>query len=99
RDYKVTGVQTCALPIWTFVLGDLERATDRDRDDRGLVGTQSDDAAAGDADQVTEHGRIEAAGCLTAGLAGRRERLAGGRGRGGQIGRASCREGVERAGG
>src|SRR5256885_6095591 len=24
RDYKVTGVQTCALPIWTDVTGSIE---------------------------------------------------------------------------
>src|ERR1022692_2733526 len=26
RDYKVTGVQTCALPIWLALLNDPERA-------------------------------------------------------------------------
>src|SRR5688500_19392015 len=30
RDYKVTGVQTCALPIWN----ELERATDDENDGR-----------------------------------------------------------------
>src|SRR5690606_40519306 len=89
RDFHVTGVQTCALPIWGGrALGCFARV-----------------AAGGGAEELRQLEDAVGEGVVAAGrgagVAGQRLRFLRGRahrgGSGGEIGRASCREGGGRS--
>src|SRR5262249_56817044 len=89
RDWSVTGVQTCALPIYARVADRLleRRLGDRlvrELGQRGL-GVEGLDVAG-----TPKHEQPDDA---------LRRRLLGRRGRAGEIGRASCRERGEGGGG
>src|SRR5207302_8160149 len=94
RDFHVTGVQTCALPIFAFRGAEGVGLTDKtsyfahvDGNKVSLYDTL-DHAKAGGTDgraDLTEAKEPSGAYTLTAGVGG------------GKIGRASCRERVERA--
>src|SRR5205807_4200203 len=94
RDYKVTGVQTCALPISKFAAAKaaactLARVFER-LDEIFARGLQRGHEAERDCGQhrdpeaEEEHGRVEMD-----------DRFLGNRAVGDEIGRASCRERVE----
>src|SRR5207249_9076186 len=97
RDRNVTGVQTCALPIYRRVLDCLAVADVVDREELDLVAA----LAGRDADACPLlAGALEGAGGVDVGVAAVGRVVGGGRPRGRvEIGRASCRERVEVAGG
>src|SRR5205085_10818548 len=85
RDLTVTGVQTCALPIWTG------SARSRSPADRGGVGRWRDAHARRSGATAPAFGRGRRPADRDSAIFGRAARQ--------EIGRASCRERVLRGGG
>src|SRR5256885_3400453 len=77
RDYKVTGVQTCALPIWSAPSANpnLALPVGADLADLGAELTPRLYAAPRDKTEIVLHGALRARGAYQIGRASCRERV------------------------